>query len=125
MKLLRRLRPLRLLLLAFIGWCTAVLPAGAQSISATGTLSGRVQSETTGRYLNNARVTIKGTDLVAFTDESGSYRLARVPVGTVTVEAFYSGLEPLTAAIPVTAGKNSERDFGLTTKAPPRKNPAS
>ena len=117
MKLLLRLRPLHLLLLAFVGWCTAAIPAGAQSIPATGTLSGRVQSETTGRYLNNARVTVKGTDLVAFTDESGSYRLARVPVGTATVEAFYSGLEPLTAAIPVTAGQNSERDFGLTTKA--------
>ena len=98
--------------------CAGLASAPAQTTpAATGTLSGRVQSEATGRYLNNARVTVKGSALVAFTDESGSYRLSLVPAGSAIIEAFYSGLEPLTVTVTVTAGQNSERDFGLNAKA--------
>ncbi|MCX6955851.1 MAG: TonB-dependent receptor [Verrucomicrobia bacterium] len=107
---------LRFVLLMLVGCFAALVPSFAQT-AATGTLSGRVQSEATGRYLTNARVTVKGTDLVAFTDESGSYRLSHVPAGAAIVEAFYSGLEPRTATVAVTAGQNTERDFGLTVKA--------
>ena len=98
--------------------CAGLASAPAQTTpAATGTLSGRVQSEATGRYLNNARVTVKGSALVSFTDESGSYRLSLVPAGSAIIEAFYSGLEPLTVTVTVTAGQNSERDFGLNAKA--------
>ena len=43
-------------------------------------------------YLNNARVTVKGTSLEAFTDSSGEYVLARVPAGPVEVAAAFTGL---------------------------------
>jgi iron complex outermembrane recepter protein len=59
----------------------APISAGA----ATGSLSGRVQNVVTGQYLNNARVAVRGTDRVAFTDQSGTYRLVQVPVGTVVL----------------------------------------
>lgn len=45
-----------------------VLPAQP---AATGDIRGRVQNEATGRYLPNARVTVAGTNLTAFTDETG------------------------------------------------------
>ncbi|HEY1107071.1 MAG TPA: carboxypeptidase regulatory-like domain-containing protein, partial [Opitutaceae bacterium] len=109
--------PLRVLCVAFLGLFTLLSSALAQAPTATGTLSGRVQSEATGRYLPNARVTVKGTDLVAFTDESGSYRLSNVPAGAVALEAFYSGLEARTATLTVTGGQNSETDFKLSAKA--------
>lgn len=34
-----------------------------------------MQYHVTGDYLNNARVSIKGTNQVVLTDESGTYRL--------------------------------------------------
>ncbi len=84
---------------------------------ATGSISGRVQNEATGQYLNNARVVIKGTDLTVFTDETGMFRIGGVPAGSAVVEAFYSGLDPLAVAVPVAAGQNTERDISLTNKA--------
>ena len=51
--------------------------------TATGAITGRVQNEATGQYLNNARVTVKGTDLAVFTDDTGSFRLPQVPAGPV------------------------------------------
>ena len=62
--------------------------------AAPATITGRVQHSASGQYLNNARVTIKGTDLVAFTDDSGTYRLDRVPGPTALLEVFYTGLQP-------------------------------
>ena len=43
--------------------------------SATGSISGRVQNEATGLYLNNARISVKGTNLDVLTDEFGSFRI--------------------------------------------------
>ena len=55
---------------------------------ATGSITGRIQNSATGQSLNNARVTVKGTDLVAFTDETGSYRLTNVPAGLATLDLY-------------------------------------
>src|SRR5215213_8967056 len=74
--------------------------AAAASAHGTGVISGRVQNVVTGNYLNKARVTVKGTDLVTYTDESGSYRLVDVPNGSVTLEVFYTDLD--TQQIPLT-----------------------
>src|SRR5688500_18844134 len=72
-------RPFRRVLSALL---LCVLPSfiTAQP-AATGSISGRVQNEATGQYLNNARVTIKGTDLSTFTDETGMFRIGGVPAG--------------------------------------------
>lgn len=84
---------------------------------ATGSISGRVQNEATGQYLNNARITVKGTGIEAFTDDTGTFRIAGVPAGAATVEVFYSGLDPVQAAVEVRPGQTTERDIGLTNKA--------
>ena len=91
----------RLVILALaLGALTAPLaraqtaaPAAAASAQSTGTISGRVQNVVTGNFLNNARVSVKGTDIVAYTDESGTYRLVGVPGGNVTLEVFYTDLD--------------------------------
>jgi TonB-dependent receptor len=84
--------------------------------TATGSVWGRVQNEATGQYLNNARVTVKGTDLTAFTDEAGAFVLPRVPAGPVVIEVLYSGLDPQQVPLTLTAGQRLERDVNLNNR---------
>ena len=98
-----------------LGLAFAASPLAAQP-SATGEIAGRVQNEATGQYLNNARVTVKGTDLTAFTDQSGSFRLAQVPAGAVVLDVLYSGLDPQQVPVTVAAGQRAERDINLNSR---------
>ena len=98
-----------------LGFALASGPAMLAADSAsTGVLTGRVQNATTGQSLNNARVTVKGTGLVAFTDETGTYRLTQVPAGSVVLEVFYTGMEPQQIALNVAGGAVLERDVSLS-----------
>ncbi|MBI5692461.1 MAG: TonB-dependent receptor [Verrucomicrobia bacterium] len=83
---------------------------------ATGGITGRVQNEATGQYLNNASVVVKGTDLVTFTDETGTFVFARVPAGPVVLEVVYSGLDPQQVPLQVAAGQRVERDVFLSSR---------
>jgi len=89
----------------------AELPATAAPAAAT--ITGRVQNASTGQYLNNARVSVKGTDLVAFTDESGTYSLPLVPANAAVMEVFYTGMEPQRISINPRAGSVLEQDIRL------------
>lgn len=88
------------------------LPAFAQT---TGEITGRVLNVGTGRYLNNARVTIDGTSRETFTNEFGEYRFNGVPAGTVQIRASYTGLDVKTESVTVTAGSAVKADFNLTS----------
>src|SRR5688500_4918485 len=88
----------------------------AQS-SATGTIVGQVQNAATGANLNNARVAVKGTNLVAFTDDSGTYQLNGVPSGSVTLRVFFTGLDEQEVTVNVPAGELARKDVGLTNEA--------
>ena len=55
----------------------------ARAADAPAAISGRVQNVVTGQFLNNARVTVRGTGLEVFTDQTGVYRLPQVPAGKV------------------------------------------
>ncbi|MBI5692838.1 MAG: TonB-dependent receptor [Verrucomicrobia bacterium] len=92
---------------------TSLLPAQ----TSTGTISGRVQNEVTGQYLNNVRITVAGTALTVFTDETGFFLLANVPAGQVVLDALYSGLDPSRIPVQVPAGGTVQRDFSLTNRA--------
>ena len=83
----------------------------------TGEITGRVQNESTGQYLNNVRVTVQGTNLAAFTDHTGTFRLSGVPAGAAMLEAFYSGLDPFSAPVNVPADQSVQRDLNLTNKS--------
>ena len=107
---MRLLPPLLTLLLLPLA-LTAGAPAPA------GAVSGRVQHAVTGQYLPNARVTLRGADQVVFTDDAGIYRLTPVPAGEVTLEVFYTGLDPQEARLRVGPGESATRDFALTSVA--------
>lgn len=104
---------------ACVSFCVrAALLGGALSLSSAayaqsdtaGAIEGRVFNARSGEYLEKARVTIEGSGLETFTDASGFYRLARVPVGPAQVKAFFTGFEPVTERVTVTAGGVAQHD---------------
>ena len=90
----------------------ALTSASAQS-SGTATLTGRVQNRAAGAVLENARVTVSGTNREAFTDAFGEYRLTALPAGDVTVLVFFTGAAPQTATLKLAAGETARKDFEL------------
>lgn len=88
---------------------TAASPAGG-----TGTLAGRVLNATNGSYLANARVSVEGTALVAFTGDDGAYVLRGVRAGEARVRVLHTGLEPQSATVAIAADTTATRDFSLT-----------
>jgi len=105
--------------LLVLGAAPSVVAADAAvpSVSATGSIAGRVQNTVIGRYLPNARVSVKGTELVALTDEFGGYRLNSVPAGPVVLEVYYTGLDPQQMPLTVAAGTTLTQDVNLTSVA--------
>ncbi|MBL9190454.1 MAG: carboxypeptidase regulatory-like domain-containing protein [Opitutaceae bacterium] len=108
-------------LIACLG-CLAPLPsissaATPASAAQAGTIFGRVQRAENGEYLTNARVAVKGTGLVVFTDASGSFRLSAVPVGAVVLQVFYTGLPLTEVPLQVDAAAPLQRDIVLTAVA--------
>src|SRR5687767_8859095 len=88
----------RHVLSVFASWfalaLTPVLSAQtADAAGTTGAIEGRVQNVVSGRFLPNARVSVPNTDIMVFTDETGLYRIARVPAGVQMIEVFYTGLD--------------------------------
>ncbi len=92
-------------------------PAVPLAAQPAASLSGRVSHATSGQYLNNARLTVRGTNLVAFTDETGTYQLAPVPAGAVVLEVFYTGLEPQAVPLTLAPAAVVERDIVLAAPA--------
>ena len=89
-------------------------PARAQAADA-GVIEGRVQNRATGDYLNNARVSIKGTNSVVQTDEGGFFRITGVPAGATTLRVMFTGLDEQEVAVNVAAGQTAQQDIQLTS----------
>lgn len=88
---------------------------GDQSQRATGDITGRIKNLATGAYLNNARVSVPGTQLLVFTDDTGTYVIKGVPAGVVSLAIFYTGLDPQAVTVQVGAGETVERNVDLTS----------
>lgn len=105
--------------LAVCGASFAFSTAIASGQTSNGTIEGRVLNPATGEYLQNARVSVVGTDIEKQTDALGQYRLVNVPAGTVTVRAFFTGLEPQTTSVTVAAGQTVQHDISLRSFSRP------
>lgn len=88
--------------------------SGRGTVPPTGSITGRVENVVIGRYLNNARVSVKGTDIVGFTDAFGVYRLPAVPAGPVVLEVFYTGMDPQQSSLTLAPGQVLVHDVNLT-----------
>jgi TonB-dependent receptor len=95
--------------------CAVVLitcVASAQP-AATGSIQGRVLNATNGSYVSNARITVDGSNLQAFTDASGVFQLGGVPAGSARVHVFYTGLPESVESISVQPGQTAVVDISL------------
>ena len=102
--------------LAFLNFCVVATLAPslrAQSAPASGTLEGRVLHAASGTYVEGARVSVEGTALETFTDETGRFFLAGVPAGEARVRVFYTGAAPYTAAVRIAVGQAATHDLSL------------
>jgi len=81
----------------------------------TGVINGRVQNQVTGDALNNALVSLKGTNRTTYTDAGGFYHLTDVPAGQATVEVSFAGLDTQAATVTVSSGLAAEQDFQMTS----------
>src|SRR3954463_8938807 len=99
----------------FLTVCLAcVLPLSSRAqFTATGAITGRVFNAATSQYVRNAEVRVAGTNIVAYTEDGGFYRLAGGPAGQANISVNYSGSEPVTASLTVTAGQAATHDFEL------------
>ncbi|MBI4624071.1 MAG: TonB-dependent receptor [Verrucomicrobia bacterium] len=94
-------------------------PTRAQA-PATGIIEGRVFDAGRGEYLEKARLTIESTRQETFTDATGQYRFVNVPAGTVKLRVFFTGLNPLSAAVNVAAGEVVRHDITMIGRGPAR-----
>ena len=98
---------------AILAMAFLIATAAPASAQATASLSGRVLNEATARYVNHARVAIKGTAVQTFTDESGAYALDGLAPGTVTVVVSFTNTAPAAKTLTLVAGQRAELDFTL------------
>ncbi len=110
--MLRLLRPFRFILAA------AILPllAAWAHAQGTGTITGRVFNAAVNGYIRNAEVRVEGTDNVVYSEDGGVYRIVGVRPGEATVTVSYTGTEPVSAKVNVTAGGTITRDFELQSR---------
>src|SRR3954469_10866174 len=111
------MRTLSLRLFLAVGLsCLVPLLSRGQS-AATGAITGRVFNAATKEYVRNAEVRVDGTNIVAYTEDAGVYRLAGVPAGQANISVTYSGAEPVRATLTIAPGQAATRDFELSSKS--------
>jgi len=95
----------------------ASLPASNAQVGAPGSapaaLSGRVFNEATARYVNNARVAVKGSPHETFTDAGGAYLLEGLAPGVVTVVVSFTNTTPVEKTVVLAPGQRAELDLTL------------
>jgi outer membrane receptor protein involved in Fe transport len=100
--------------LALMATLFLTVPVAAQQ---TGVFEGVVTADGALTPLSNVRVTVAGTRLGAFTDESGAYRLTGVPAGRAEVVTEYIGHRVARRTVTVAAGSSVRLDFELDVQA--------
>ena len=77
-------------------------------------LVGRVTNAATGKPLEGARVEVQGTGRVATVDATGTYRIADLPAGMVSLSVSYTGLNTVNEEVVVKSDALTRHDVGLT-----------
>jgi choice-of-anchor B domain-containing protein len=99
----------------------AVTPGSDQAANfailktATGTIKGTVRRASTGAVIAGADVGLVGTPVALATTSMGKYTMSKVPVGTYTLRADYTGLVPAAATFALAPNPTITSDFSLQT----------
>jgi len=102
----------KLLLVLFVSIISSSLSYGFKP---EGIVTGKVLDSSTGFYLPGAVVKIKGTNLGAITDKSGSFQILNVPIGKQTVSVSYIGYANAESELEVTDKKTTSLTFQLAS----------
>lgn len=86
---------------------------GALAAENTGAIEGRVSNILSGVGLENAQVKILPDGPVTQTDQTGQFRLTRVPIGEVRLSVSFYGMQTWTRALTVAAGKPAQVEVEL------------
>ena len=82
-----------------------------------GSISGTVIDAASLRPIADARVSVAGTSLLAFSDGQGRYALSDVPVGEIEVRLERIGYAPAARTLLVATGQSVTADFNLLVSA--------
>lgn len=111
-----RIRRLSLLGMAVLALQSSLAPMRAQA-PGVGRIEGRVFNPATNEYVNNAVVTLAGTNLFALSATDGRYSLGNVPAGDATVSVEFTGYDKLESKVAVIAGQTATKDFDLSARS--------
>lgn len=93
----------------------ALVPAPLSAQEGTATITGRVQNASNGSYLNNAQVSIVGTNRSVLTNQFGEFTLRDVPAGEVRLRVVYTGLDERVITLTTEPGGSVERTIRLSS----------
>jgi iron complex outermembrane recepter protein len=94
--------------------CLDVTNSQAQSSDSTGVITGRVYHIDKNEYVRDAQIRVVGGSQTAVSQDDGTYRIVRVPAGTMTLTVHYTGLPLVTASVSVTPGQVTRQDFEVS-----------
>ncbi len=101
-----------------IGAVLGTAPVHAADAAATGSITGRVFNADSGNYLNNAKVTVEGSQAQVFTNDAGEFTLRGLPAGPTRVKVSFAGQKDLVEAVTVAAGAAVVTNFTFNAKQP-------
>ncbi|MBA2564582.1 MAG: carboxypeptidase-like regulatory domain-containing protein [Gemmatimonadetes bacterium] len=85
--------------------------------AAVGKVAGRLTDGVTGEPLVGGQVTVRGLPLGNLSDDTGSYHINNIPVGSQAVVVDYLGYEPQSKSLQVEPGLAASLDFVLAPTA--------
>ena len=94
----------------------ALLPAAVEA-QGDGTISGTVVDASNQQPLQDAQVSVVGTQRGAATDQQGRFRITGVPAGTYQVRARRIGYTAVTQGVTVGSGATATVSFSLSVSA--------
>ena len=90
-------------------------PAAEVAVAGRGNVTGFVSNELTGQLLENATIKVENTSIATTSERGGSFSLS-LPSGSYTLLVNYTGLNPMSVPVTVTAGQTTTRNVGLTAE---------
>lgn len=97
--------------------CAVLIPVAMSAQQAPGTISGVVRELGSGKPLENARISVVGTNITTGTHADGTFTLRGVPAGTVEVRALALGHAPQKITVTVGAAASARADFTVAIAA--------
>src|SRR5688500_14887552 len=95
----------------------ALLAPGVASAQETATVQGIVRDAITGSPVQDARLSIVGTNLQSTTDVRGAFRISGIRPGSVTLQVRRIGYKGADIPLTLAAGQTAESNPQLTTSA--------